>query len=163
MSEKFSAVCFAYQVGESEFDDAMVEAGFGRYEGIGFDHYDNSIEFLRVACDARMSPSAQEVVYNAGFSKAYVNHKDGWETHYSWKPQEPFKLSRGWRRRWVADPAVNTTRSVGQRPAPENAGYYEISYWPDGWEKQKNWLDTGYMRIVPDPLDVGVADAQPAQ
>lgn len=38
---------------------------------------------------------------------------------------------------------------------PEDNGYYEISYWPEGWsdERTKADLERGYYRIVPDPFD----------
>lgn len=151
----FSDAMFIYHRAECAFDESMCEAGFGGYEKVGGDHYDNSIEFYGVDDAARMSDAAQRVVFDAGFSKAYVNHKDGWETHYSWDHREPFKPSRGWRRRWVADRDAKTTRTVGVEVAPDNAGYYQISYWPKGWthERCHSWLDTGYMRIVPDPLE----------
>jgi hypothetical protein len=152
---QLSDAMFAYHAAECEFRDAMFAAGFGDYERIGGDDYDNSIVFHGVARDARMGEAAQRIVYDAGFSTAYLNHKDGWATHYSWKRGEPFKPSRGWRGRWVADPAATTARNFGQKPTPENAGYYEISYWPEGWTQveTREWLSSGYMRIVPDPLE----------
>jgi hypothetical protein len=151
---KFSEQMFAYHRAESDFSDALCEAGFGAFNRIGGDDYDNSIEFYDVANDARMSEAAQRLIYDVGFGTAFVNHMDGWETHYSWKQNKPFEMARGWRRRWVADPQAKTTRLIGARPKPENGGYYEISYWPEGWGDQtKDWLTTGYMRIVPDPLE----------
>lgn len=149
---RLSDAMFAYHRAESEFGDKMVEAGFGDYCRVGGDDYDNSIEFYDVAPDARMGEAAQRLVVEAGFGKAYVNHKDGWETHYTWKHGEPFKAVRGWRRRWVADPNAKTNRGIGH----VDSGYYEISYWPESWNKPtpEEWLVSGYMRIVPDPLDV---------
>lgn len=152
---KFAQAMFDYHQGESEFTDALVDAGFGEYERIGGDYYDCSIEFYKVDDDLRMSPEAQKIVRDAGFAKAYVNHKDGWETHYSWDwRSSEFKADRGWRRRYVKDPTCTTTNQVGADD-PDKRGYYEISYWPDGWS-HKEWLDTGYMRIVPDPLEITV-------
>lgn len=175
MAETFAKICYAYQCADDEdeegpreadlkaafdaakpaFDAAMTAAGFSAYEEIGFDYYDSSIEFYGVDEDARLQPVAQAAVNAAGFHMAYVNHKDGWETHYSWW-KKPFAPVRGWRRRWVEDPNATTTRSVGEKPNPRNAGYYEISYWPEGWAGQEKWKDTGYMRVVPDPLEVTV-------
>jgi hypothetical protein len=128
----------------------MAEAGFGDYVSIGGDSYDVSIEFYSVAPDARMNEAAQLVVFDAGFGMAHVNHTDGWETHYRWGKE--FKKARGWRRRYVKDPRATTTRVIAGDPDP---GYYEISYWPEGWSR-KEWLESGYMRIHPDPLDTFV-------
>lgn len=138
---------FAKNMAESNFDVAMVEAGFGEYTKIGADEYDNSIEFYGVAPDARMNEAAQRVVFDAGFSTAYVNHTDGWETHYTW--QKEFKLARGWRRRYVKDANAKTTRVIAGDPDP---GYWEISHWPKAWTRRED-LASGYMRIHPDPLD----------
>jgi len=73
---------------------------------------------------------------------------DGWQTHYTLGSNE--LPVRGWRRRYVSDAGVDTTRVIA---GYEDNGYYEISYWPEGWDRWRNWLETGYMRLVPDPLD----------
>lgn len=145
---------FDYHRAEADFSEAICEAGFGKFSRIGGDDYDNSIEFYEVSDDARMNEAAQRIVYDAGFSTAYVNHKDGWETHYNWRHAEGFKVSRGWRRRYVTDPTAMTTRQIGADD-PDQRGYYEISYWPDGWGSPhtKDWISRGFMRIVPDPLE----------
>lgn len=150
---KFSDTMFEYHAAESRFTDQLCDAGWGEYQSIGGDHYDNSIEFYKVENDERMGEAAQRILFDAGFSRAYVNHKDGWETHYSWDHRKPFEPSKGWRRRYVIDPTATTTRQVGADP-PEDRGYYEISEWPESWnsERTKDWLRSGYMRIVPDPL-----------
>lgn len=152
----FSDKMFAYYQEEMNFTDAMCEAGFGEYASISGDYYDCSIEFIKVENDARMPEAAQRLCHSAGFVKAYVNHKDGWETHYNWNPTEPFKMARGWRRRYVSDPDAATTNVVAGKPNP---GYYEISFWPEGWsgDRTKEWLSSGYMRVVPDPLDQNVS------
>lgn len=138
---------FAYHEAENEYGDAMVDAGFGSYHGIRGDWYDNSIEFDEVAPDARMSDEAQRITFDAGFSKAYVNHTDAWETHYTWDRSKPFAPARGWRRRWVVDKTASTSRGIGHH----DPGYWEISYWPEGWgERSKSDLAKGYFRIVPD-------------
>lgn len=152
----FATAMFQYHDAECSFAEQICDAGFGDYNRIGGDHYDNSIEFYQVDDSARMNEAAQRVVYDAGFSKAFVNHKDGWETHYSWSQRDEFKPSRGWRRRYVNDPNATTTNVIAGEPKP---GYYEISYWPDGWS-HKEWLDSGYMRIVPDPLEAGPLPSQ---
>ena len=158
---KFSQAIWDYERAQCEFTESLTELGFEEgehYERIGWDDYDNSIEFYKVNDDVRLNEVQQQIIFKAGFSIAFVNHKDGWETHYSWKYNEPFKPSRGWRRRWVEDPEAKTTRSVGENATPENAGYYEISYWPEGWTHPncKDWQADGYMRIVPDPLEPSI-------
>jgi hypothetical protein len=146
---KLTEAIFALDLAKSEFEDALSAAGFEDYGSIGWDEYDNSIEFYKVRDDVRLNEAIQRIVFDAGFSVAFVNHKNGWETHYNWRSGD-FKISRGWRRRYVRDVAAKTTNVIAGEPDP---GYFEISYWPEGWT-HKEWLDTGYMRIVPDPLDV---------
>ena len=147
----FAEKMFEYHRNEMNFTDALCDAGFGEFHHISGDDYDCSIEFKLVANDARMSEAAQRLCHAAGFSKAYVNHKDGWETHYNWNLSQPFTPSRGWRRRYVTDPTASTTNQIGADD-PAHRGYYEISDWPEGWNKALGWLQSGYMRIVPDPL-----------
>lgn len=153
MGEPFSTTLFDYRRAESEFSDALCDAGFGDFTSIGGDDYDNSIELYGVSNEARMTEAAQRLLFDAGFSKAYVNHEDGWETHYTWSKE--FAVQPGWRRRYVKDPTTATTRMIGG-DLPEERGYFEINYWPDGWGDQEHgrcaeWLKSGYMRIVPDP------------
>lgn len=150
----FSEAMFAYHDAENAFSHAMVEAGFGSYRRLSGDWYDNSIEFYEVDNNARMGKEAQKVVFDAGFSSAYVNHSDGWETYYNWDHKSEFSPVVGWRRRWVVDPTSATTNIIGGAATPEDFGYYEISFWPESWKSSQSekWLETGYMRIVPDPL-----------
>lgn len=150
----FAEKMFAYHRDEMNFTDALCEAGFGDFNRVSGDYYDGSIEFMTVDNEARMPAEAQRLCHSAGFCKAFVNHKDGWETHYSWNPAQSFKPSRGWRRRYVTDPNAQTTNQIGADD-PEHRGYFEISYWPEGWNspRTKEWLNSGYMRVVPDPLD----------
>src|SRR5512139_1487891 len=81
---------------ECEMEELLEQAGT-KFSGIGWDHYDNSIEIYNVPTDHRLTDKAQEAVYNAGFSKAYVNHTDKWETHYSFDRSKPFVAAKGWR------------------------------------------------------------------
>lgn len=148
----FSETMFSYNEARNEFEKALCEAGFGDFEDLRGDDYDNSIELDEVGNDERLGEAAQRVIFDAGFSIAFVNHKDGWETHYGWKRGEPFAVQRGWRRRYVEDPSAITTNVIA---GPPRSGYYEISYWPDGWGDPKTgkcaeWLSSRYMRIVPD-------------
>lgn len=133
---KFSETMFGFHTAESDFEDALVDAGFGQFERIGGDHYDNSIEFYGVENGARLTDAAQRIVFEAGFSKAYLNHEDLWETHYNWDQRNPFAAHRGWRRL-------------------RREGGFDISYWPEGWGdpttgKCAEWLTSGYMRIIPE-------------
>jgi hypothetical protein len=139
---------------EGELEDAL-EASGAQFKRLSWDSYDCSVELYDVPPEHRLSEASQRAVYDAGFAIAFVNHTDGWETHYRWDRREPFSVKRGWRRRWVEDPAATTTRSIGARVTPENSGYYEISYWPDSWgdDDKHGWRASGYMRIVPDPLE----------
>jgi hypothetical protein len=118
------------------FEDALSSAGFDQFEKIWGDDYDNSIEFGEVDNDVRLTAAVQKVIFDAGFSRVFVNHKDGWETHYSWAHGESFEPHRGWRRR-------RTEKG------------FDISYWPEGWNTPgcADWLSSGYMTIVPDPLE----------
>ena len=52
---------------------------------------------MRNLTDARLTEAQQKIIYDAGFSIAYVNHTNGWETHYNWKRTEEFKPHDGWR------------------------------------------------------------------
>jgi hypothetical protein len=140
-----------FEIAKNRLKDKLSQVGMTKFRSIGGDYYDNSIEFYDVDSDVRLNESQQTVIFDEGFSTAYVNHVDGWETHYNWKVSEPFKKSRGWRRRYVTDSSVKTTRALGDDPVDER-GYYEISYWPEGWGSN-DWLTTGYMRIVPDHLE----------
>lgn len=156
---KFSEVMFAYHTAESDFEDALLEAGFGEFAGISGDHYDNSIEIHKVGNSARLNEAAQRVIFDAGFSIAFVNHQDGWETHYNWKHDEPFAVQRGWRRRYVQDPSATTTNVIAGSPSP---GYYEINYWPEGWgdPKRSKDLESGYFRIVEEVVPEGQNEAR---
>ncbi len=58
-------------------------------------------------------------------------------------------MSRGWRRRYVSDPNAKTTNVIA---GPPNPGYYECSYYPEGWTKDH--LESGFFRVVPDPFEV---------
>lgn len=76
----FSTLCEKQNMAEMEFDERMVNAGFGRYTHISTDWYDNSIEFYGVGNDARLNAEHMAIISEAGFGKVYLNHEDGWET-----------------------------------------------------------------------------------
>ncbi len=129
---------------EEELDELIGE--FGK---LGHDYYDASLEIREAANSIRLGYDAQTLIKQAGFGKVYVHHVDGWETHYSLHGDLP---ARGWRRRYVEDAGALTTNVIAGDPNP---GYYEISHWPESWTGRHtaDWLSTGYMRIVPDPLE----------
>lgn len=141
---------WSLQSTESTIEDGMMEAGLDDWSKIGGDPYDNSIEVYGVAPDIRFSAAILDwLLVACGFSKVYVNHVDGWETHYSTGNR------RGWRRRYVSDPSATTTNVIA---GPQNNGYFEVSYYPEGFPP--TWLETGYMRIVPDPFDPALPTPQ---
>lgn len=144
-TKSFADQWWAFEAAKDKFETALSDAGV-EYDHIGGDWYDNSLEIYGVAPDWRPSDAVQKLCLEAGFSKVYANHDDGWETHFPGVQGH----HTYWRRRYVSDPSATTTNVLA---GPPNPGYFEISYWPDGWDKQRGWLDTGYMRIVPDPLE----------
>ena len=122
--DKFANVAYEFDRRRSDFEESLDD--LVEFDRIGWDHYDNSIEIYGVSPDTRLSEAAQNFLRESGFSIAFVNHSDGWETHYSRLQDSP---SKGWRRRWVSDNDVTTDRQVGGG----DPGYYEISEWPDSW------------------------------
>jgi hypothetical protein len=82
---------FAYHAAQSGFEDALIEAAGDEaaqdawdYARIGGDYYDESIEIYGVANDARLNEAQQRLVFDAGFSRIWLNHKDEMETYYAW-------------------------------------------------------------------------------
>ncbi len=74
---------FAHTRKQNDFEDALCEGGLN-FNGIGWDDYDCSLEIYEVPDDMRLSESLQRFIFESGFIRAYVNHSDAWETHYSW-------------------------------------------------------------------------------
>lgn len=127
---------------KSKIEDGLLEAGsIDDFASIATDYYDNSIEIYGVAPDVRLSQAAVDwLIQGCGFSKIYVNHTDKWETHYG-------SSCVGWRRRYVSDPDATTTNVIAGKPNP---GYYETNDFPTSFPQA--WLESGYFRVVPDPL-----------
>jgi hypothetical protein len=96
---KFSEVCFEFTKAEIEFSDALLDAGLSDFMRLGWDHYDNSIEIYGVPNDELLPDEAQKLIYDAGFSIAYVNYRDGFERHYRFDVQKPFQKTNGSRTR----------------------------------------------------------------
>ena len=132
MTKSFSDIAFEFDAAENVFEHKLIEADDKfDYSKLGWDSYDCSLEIYGVHPDYRMSEAVQKVISGEGFIVCYVNHTDGWETHYGFTKNLPDK---GWRRK-------RTEKG------------FEISEWPEGWKGYENWLKTGYMTIVPDPLE----------
>ena len=145
-SVKFSETIWAFESAQYDFEEALEKVGV-EFERLGWDHYDNSVELYGVGDDVRPVP-AQRVVRAAGFSTAYVNHENGWETHYSWSGEE-FVPCRGWRRHMVHDVEPGPSGVIG-------FSKMRISYWPESWRASqlKEDLRSGKIEIVPDPLEI---------
>lgn len=90
----FNDEMFSYYRAEEKFTDALCEAGFGEFDRVGGDHYDNSVEFYEVLDDFRINESAQKIIFEAGFSRCWTNHKDGSEWYYGW-PGKEFRHTDG--------------------------------------------------------------------
>ena len=115
---------------ENALDEALVD-----FNGTRFDEYDCSIELYQVPPDYRLSTEAQRIIHAAGFLRAFVNHTDKWETHYSFKPAEDFVEAKGWRVSY-----------------PHKRGEGEKGIWveevPPAWPQE--WVETGYCIIKND-------------
>lgn len=134
MSEPFAEIFFKYRSAVDDFEEELADLGVS-FSRLGCDDYDTSLEIYEAQNDCRLSDECQIFIYKSGFIKVYVNHRDGWETHYTWTDGTPV---RGWRRL-------------------RREGGFDISFWPEQWTKTE-WLENGYMRIVPDPLEVPTHD-----
>lgn len=84
---------FAGKHAKLSLEDELWDMGV-QFEETSFDSYDCSIELLDVPDDYRLSLEAQELIFKAGFSIVFMNHKNKWETHYSFG-QGPFKEIKG--------------------------------------------------------------------
>jgi hypothetical protein len=80
----FADLLFDYQTALDEFEGNLLEVWGEQWDGLHGDRYDNSLELHNVESDARLDLAAQQVIFDAGFTKIYLNHKDRWETHYHW-------------------------------------------------------------------------------
>ena len=131
-SSTISARLYDGSRAEAEMEEQLDEAG-AVYERIGWDYYDNSIELYDVPADHRLPEDAQRAIHAAGFSTAYVNHTDKWDTHYRFAPNEPFKPSDGWR------------VSYGHK-RDDGGGPILVEKPVDSWPS--DWLKTGYVKVV---------------
>lgn len=145
---RFAEAIWAFEKAQCEFKDALDGAGLEvgeHYQRMEWDDYDVSIELCEVNDDVRLTPGQQKIIFDAGFVKIYVNHKDGWETHYSsYYPDRPCPV-RGWRRR------------IEHNTEPGPSGVIEfktmkISYMPESW-KGSHLAGDNRIEIVPDQLE----------
>ena len=128
-NKPFSEIAFEFSRAREEFESKIYGAGQKKFDflKIGWDEYDNSLEIYEVPADHRLNEDQQVIIRDAGFSKCYVNHTDGWETHYNFGPNVSFPY-RGWRRL-------------------QREGGFDVNYYPESW-KGLNWLETGYIKVV---------------
>jgi hypothetical protein len=92
---KYANLMFAYHSAESAFEDALLEAAGDEpaqdafvYGRIGGDYYDESIELYDVGNDVRLNDAQQRLLHESGFTRVWLNHKDGMETYYYWGRDE---------------------------------------------------------------------------
>lgn len=127
---------------ESTLEEALEEAGI-LFESIGYDHYDISLEIHGVSDELRLTEKQQKLIFEAGFKKCYVNHKNAWETHYSFG--NDFSVSKAWR------------VSYPHKRKDENKAILveeTIDSWPEEWFK------TGYAQIVATPHETARPNEQ---
>ena len=138
---------------ECELEELLDSAGV-LYENLGWDHYDNSLELHGVPENYRLSIEGQKVIWEAGFSKVYMNHINKWETHYSFRQADhsngPFEESKGWR------------VSYPYKRGEENGAILvekEVAGWPP------EWFGTGYAKVVEEPkcLPLPIAPSEPQE
>lgn len=98
--------------------------------GFRFDWYDASVEIDDAPVDFRFTDSMFKLFMNAGFAVVYVNHIDGWETHYSQGHPE------GWR-----------VRYQGKSPS----GNIEVEKPVEGWPI--DWTKSEYVKVVDTSLE----------
>jgi hypothetical protein len=126
----FANLAFDYSTAQYLFEEELDKLGIN-YDKIGWDYYDSSLEIYGAVDDCRLSTAAQEFIFNEGFMKIFVNHLNGWQTHYCFDHNLPFSPVNGWRRKRCPD------------------GHFQINYLPEAWgERGKEWVRSGYMEIV---------------
>jgi hypothetical protein len=115
-------------------EDTLYYAGV-LFEETSFDSYDRSIELFDVPADCRLSPEAQKIIFDAGFSTAYLNHDNKWETHYTFDKFDSgkFKEVDGWR--------VSYPRKRGLKEGRPILVEKLVETWP------KEWFETGYVIV----------------
>jgi hypothetical protein len=119
---------FSIQTVEAELADALDDIEF---TSLGWDYYDVSLEMYGVPNNYRLSEHDQSIIHEMGFANVYVNHLDGWETHYSWT--KVFKVNNGWRVKY---------RNKENPPVNQILLENKAESWPD------KWYDADYVKII---------------
>lgn len=146
---KYAEACEQFYKAENEFDEQVfaTQPGFD-WQRTTTDDYDSSIEFHGVPNNTRMTEALQKLCYDHGFAQCWLNHDDGWETHYAWPRDGGFKPSEGWRKRqWK--------RKLPDG-SPDKEGKIEVEEFPASWPRE--WLESGYVTIVNPTRDSGNAN-----
>lgn len=102
MIRDFANLAFEFSHVQFAFEDELCE--LIDYDKIGWDEYDHSIEIYGVPEDASLTEAAQQFIFDNGFIRCWLNHKDGWETHYAWR--KIFKSHTGCRTQKSKPPYV---------------------------------------------------------
>lgn len=123
-------IIFEGEHAQSVIEDELIALDI-QFEDTSYDNYDNSMELYDVPNECRLSVEAQKLLFDAGFSKIYLNHNDKWETHYTFQLGE-FREVKGWR---VSYPS--------KRGENENGIWVEEKV--DSWPPE--WFETGYAII----------------
>jgi len=115
-SERIADRLYNGTAAESELEELLDDAGV-IYEKTGWDYYDDSVEIYGVPPESRLEQSTLKQLRAAGFMKAYVNHTDGWETHYNLMTGVPWRVSYPDKRKpeggsiWVEEPVPTWPRA----------------------------------------------------
>ena len=94
-----------FQNAVMKFENALVDVGLAEFEEMSHDSYDGSLELFDVYTEKKpLTPEQQIVIHKHGFSKAYVNYRDGTAEVYEWnfrdfKAVKPKKA--GWKRKTI--------------------------------------------------------------
>lgn len=89
----YMAAAERWRRAKDAFEDKLCEAGFENFDETWTDSYDLSVEFSKVADDARLTAEQQEIISDAGFARCWLNHDDGFQTYYVWP--RPFVSTEG--------------------------------------------------------------------
>jgi hypothetical protein len=107
LTPQLPVLCIAERIFEGQhaqvdIDEAMcTRFNAGAYTDNSFDFYDGSIEFIGCAPDMRLSREAQAWLWEQGFERCWLNHKDNMQTYYEPKtpaegkryPQSPHRIA----------------------------------------------------------------------
>lgn len=91
-----SQTIFAGEAAKDIFDSRLSDlADFGEDWKLTFDDYDGSFEVYGVPPECRLSPEAVAYAFaECGFTQCWLNHTDGWETHYHKGAEQPSRYPK---------------------------------------------------------------------